>query len=265
MVVLHFRFFYPERGCFLSSLASLCFLTCPLTVDAQTAEAVPAWYRNCDQMVVVITEKWGSTEGRLRCLERVEDRWEVAHDWIPVTVGRKGLGLGAGLHPRGLTGPEKQEGDKRAPAGIFRLESGFGALAVAPSAFPYRQTTPDDFWVDDLKSRYYNQWVNITDPRVVRDWKSAEVLRRADGLYDYAIVVGHNREPIVPGLGSAIFIHAWSAPGNSTIGCTAMEKTRVKALLHWLDASKAPVLVQIPRVLIPLLRLPDEVEALLDK
>ena len=265
LLVMHFRFFRGERGYFLSSLTVFCVLAIASKASSQTLEPVPAWYRSCGQMVVVVTDHWESTEGQMRCLERGADKWVVKQDWIPVTVGRKGLGLGLGLHSGELRGPQKKEGDKRGPAGVFRLEFGFGTGGMASAAFPYRQTTDKDLWVDDPKSRFYNQWVNVTDPRVVRDWKSAETLRRTDGLYDYVIVVGHNREPILPGPGSAIFMHAWSAPGNPTIGCTAMEKARVKTLLQWLDASKAPVLVQAPGELLPTLEIPDEVMILMGK
>ena len=150
-------------------------------------------------------------------------------------------------------------GDHRAPAGVFWLESGFGTKAVAVANFPCRRTTEADRWVDDAASAHYNQWVSLDDPAIRRDWKSAEVLRRQDGIYDLAIVVGHNRGPVRKGRGSAIFVHAWYGPGRSTIGCTAMEKGQVRSLLEWLDAAKAPVLVQAPRELLPSLGLPESI------
>ena len=36
-----------------------------------------------------------------------------------------------------------------------------------------------------------------------------------------AAVLEHNTDPVVPGMGSAIFLHVWSAPGQSTSGCVA--------------------------------------------
>lgn len=250
----------------LPILRWLCVLTLCFEAEARTAEpggGPPPWHRTCGQMIVVVTETWDSPGGKMRCLERGPGGWEVKQDWADVTVGRKGLGLGIGLHANGLKGPRKREGDKRAPAGIFLIESGFGSGAFASSAIPYRQTTDDDFWVDDPNSRFYNQWVNVADPRVSRDWKSAEVLRRSDGIYECVIVVGHNRAPVTRGLGSAIFMHAWYGPHVPTIGCTAMEKERVKSLLQWLDSMKVPVLVQSPKALLPLLDLPVEVRGFL--
>lgn len=207
------------------------------------------------QIVVVVAASWESTTATLTRFERTARGWSAIDSW-PVTLGHRGLGWGIGLHPAGLAGPEKREGDRRAPAGIFVLESAFGTKAFEPRGFPWRRTDGADLWVDDPESSHYNEWVRSVDASLRRDWKSAEVLRREDGLYDFAIVVGHNRGPVVKGRGSAIFLHAWSAPGNSTIGCTAMEKRRVRELIEWLDASKRPLLVQAPREAAPLLALP---------
>ena len=39
-----------------------------------------------------------------------------------------------------------------------------------------------------------------------------ERMWRDDALYDLVIVIGHNDDPPVPGLGSAVFIHLWRGP-----------------------------------------------------
>jgi L,D-peptidoglycan transpeptidase YkuD (ErfK/YbiS/YcfS/YnhG family) len=44
---------------------------------------------------------------------------------------------------------------------------------------------------------------------------------RADALYDVVLVVGYNDAPVIPGLGSAIFVHLARA-GFPTAGCVAM-------------------------------------------
>ena len=229
-----------------------------------TASASEPWQTASGQIVLVLTDRWDSSDGTLLRLARTSGGWSRVADTIPVTVGKNGLGLGLGLHSADLKGPQKREGDRRAPAGVFRLEFAFGTAVMVFPAFPYRETTVTDFWVDDPKSRYYNQWVNTDDPDTVQDWNSAEVLRRPDGIYDTVIVVAHNRGPVVPGRGSAIFIHSWYGPGVATIGCTAMAKNDLDALLHWLEAAKNPVLVQAPRELLPRLGLPEAVTALIN-
>ena len=221
------------------------------------------WQDSSRQLVVVVADDWSSTGGLMTCLERVGENWELRGDIARVAIGRAGLGLGIGLHSDIVGVPRKKEGDKRAPAGVFRLESGFGKSPLPTALLPYRVTTASDFWVDDPGSRFYNQWVDLSDRSVRPDWKSAEILRRSDGLYEFAIVVGHNRERIQSGGGSAIFLHAWSRPGNPTIGCTAMAVSRVKALLQWLDPAKEPLLIQATAGLIPQLGLPEAVIRLL--
>jgi len=242
---------------------SLFFLFATLATTSLAADR-DAWQATAEQVILVLTDKWESTSGTMLRLERSANAWKRVEKPIPVTVGKKGLGLGLGLHSAKLKGPQKREGDKRAPAGVFRLESAFGTAEMTHPAFPYRETTATDYWVDDSKSRHYNQWVNAADPQVRPDWKSAEVLRRADGIYDAVIVVAHNRGPVVPGRGSAIFMHSWYGPGVATIGCTAMDRDHLVALLLWLDASRRPVLVQAPRELLPHLELPVGVEALIE-
>ncbi len=236
----------------------VCLAAFALASPASAEDVLPS---ACAQVVAVVTETWESTGGRLIRLERKGEAWIAASESIPVTVGHRGLGVGLGLHRGALEGPIKNEGDHRAPAGVFRLESGFGTKALPPAAFPYRRTDDADRWVDDPESARYNQWVRLDDPSVRRDWASAETMHRRDGLYDFGIVVGHNRDPVAKGRGSAIFLHAWQAPGRSTVGCTAMEKRRVRGLLEWLDAAKAPVLVQAPRSLLPQIGLPESVLA----
>ena len=48
----------------------------------------------------------------------------------PVSVGRNGAAWGLGLHAAQPQGPQKQEGDGRAPAGVFTL----GAISFSIAA-----------------------------------------------------------------------------------------------------------------------------------
>ena len=52
---------------------------------------------------------------------------------------------------------------------------------------------------------------------------SHEVLKRDDCAYDVLIVMGHNDDPPVPGLGSAVFLHLDRPDHRSTLGCVAVE------------------------------------------
>ena len=141
------------------------------------------------------------------------------------------------------------EGDKRSPAGIFWLGPAFGVAAQPPdgSQFPYRQTTDEDYFVDDPESASYNRWLrlkNNEDPHKL--FRTAEKMKWADGVYEFGVVIHHNMSPTIRRRGSAIFLHVWRGPDKPTVGCTAMSKSDMSMLLRWLDAEKQPLLVQAP-------------------
>jgi L,D-peptidoglycan transpeptidase YkuD (ErfK/YbiS/YcfS/YnhG family) len=223
------------------------------------------------QVVFVVSDNWDSDSGELFAFEYQKEGLVSVFRGIPVTLGSAGTGIGLGMHSAGMQGPEKREGDKRAPAGIFPLEFSFGTKPVeefGKTGLHYKITSSADYWVDDAKSTFYNRLVNTDASKIRKDWSSAETLRRSDGLYDLVIVVGHNRSPrIIPGRGSAIFLHRWSAPGKPTIGCTAMAPDNLQKLWSWLDAKKMPLLVQGPRDFVKKLSPPpiasDQLEAIL--
>jgi L,D-peptidoglycan transpeptidase YkuD (ErfK/YbiS/YcfS/YnhG family) len=56
-------------------------------------------------------------------------------------------------------------------------------------------------------------------------------LWRADGLYDLIVVIGYNDDPVVPGKGSAIFLHVASPDYRPTHGCVALARDDLLAVL----------------------------------
>lgn len=195
------------------------------------------------QVVLVTTPLWTSSGGTLRGYVRTEDGFDSALEPILVRIGSRGLGRGRGLVSAASSAPTvKKEGDKKAPAGVFRFGTAFGTQPTAPyrgKGWPYRPTTPDDYWVDDPKSPDYNRWVTPAAGQQMK-W-SAERLSR----YSLGLVVEHNTTDTEPGAGSAIFIHPWRTPETSTVGCTALAANQLEMLLGWLDPKAHPVLIQI--------------------
>jgi L,D-peptidoglycan transpeptidase YkuD (ErfK/YbiS/YcfS/YnhG family) len=166
---------------------------------------------------------------------------------IPVVLGKKGMAWGRGL-VEFKQGAPKVEGDNKAPAGIFRLGPAFGYAprSAAPwIKLPYIPLTKYSEGIDDPHSRYYNQLVDRSKIAKI-DWRSSEQMLRADVLYKWGIVVAHN-PAATPGAGSCIFLHIWKNSHTATVGCTAMAEGDLVALLRWLDPSKRPVLIQMPR------------------
>lgn len=75
---------------------------------------------------------------------------------------------------------------------------------------------------------------------------SAEAMRRADAQYEIGCVLEWNTAPVVPGRGSAIFLHVWNGPDQPTAGCVALAREHVALLLAWFEAVQRPVVVAVP-------------------
>jgi len=203
------------------------------------------------QCVVVLTDNWASTTGIMQAFERdkAAANWKEQGPGIAVVTGKNGLGQGRGLVRLDFAGaPAKQEGDDRAPAGIFRLSSAFGYAPAGSAAWiklPYLALSKRIEGIDDPNSRFYNKLVDRS--KVAKsDWRSSEQMRRDDLLYKWGVVVDHN-PAAVPGAGSCIFLHVWKNSATLTTGCTAMPESDLVNLIRWLDPARHPILVQMPK------------------
>lgn len=132
---------------------------------------------------------------------------------------------------------EKREGDKMTPSGLFTLTEAFGADPVPPTRLPYRVVTDEDAWSEDPTSPAYNSWVKV--PKA----EGGDRLKREDDLYFHALVVDYNRNPVVPGLGSAIFIHKADPFGAGTLGCVGMRTEDLDRVLAALDPAMHPTIL----------------------
>ncbi len=201
-----------------------------------------------DQLVIVVVPDDETIQGVMYQFERVGENWQQEGKTILVSIGKNGLAWGKGeMDERVMRGFRKQEGDGKAPAGIFTFGKAFGyAGTEEATAFklPYVQSTDTYFCVDDVNSAYYNSVVTTDD--VNKDWNSAEDMLRKDGLYEWGVFVNHNT-PADSGDGSCILMHVWRGQGKPTAGCTATSKINLLKVLHWLDPEKNPRLVQITK------------------
>jgi D-alanyl-D-alanine dipeptidase/L,D-peptidoglycan transpeptidase YkuD (ErfK/YbiS/YcfS/YnhG family) len=125
---------------------------------------------------------------------------------------------------------DKREGDGTTPLGVFGFGKAFGIAENPGASMPYTQVSSFDVWVDDPASKYYNQWARTDFPDA--DWKSAEHLAKFDVAYKYAITINYNMTPVVPGKGSAIFLH--TATGRPTVGCVAVPEAAMVFFLNFI-------------------------------
>jgi zinc D-Ala-D-Ala dipeptidase len=201
-----------------------------------------------EQLVVVTTPSWTSTTGTMRRFERSTptSEWRSLDAPVPVVVGRTGIAWGAGFDEISAEGPHKHEGDGKAPAGVFPLDTAFGFAprdSMDDVKLPYVQLLPTTDCVDDTASVHYNTVVDRAGvPHV--DWNSAEHMREVP-QYKIGVIVGYNASPPAKARGSCIFLHIWSGADSHTAGCTAFDEARLRDTIAWLDPKRRPLLVQL--------------------
>jgi L,D-peptidoglycan transpeptidase YkuD (ErfK/YbiS/YcfS/YnhG family) len=212
--------------CSLLVVCALLFSSCaslgthfPSKVDIQDAKQVMVVVPAGHKPFTAVLTAWSVEDGRWM---RKFGPWSAA-------VGRSGLA------PEG----EKREGDGRTPSGIYPLRTAFGSAPAINTKLTYRQATAHDFWIDEPASAEYNQWVSGEVPAV-----SHEKMLRTDGVYNIGAVIEYNTAPVVPGSGSAIFLHIWGEHGTKpTAGCVALSERRLRKLLAWLDTKQKPLII----------------------
>jgi L,D-peptidoglycan transpeptidase YkuD (ErfK/YbiS/YcfS/YnhG family) len=138
---------------------------------------------------------------------------------VVCAVGRGGL----------CAAEDKREGDGRTPAGDWPIRAVMWRQDRLPrpdTALPTKPIKPSDGWCDDPRHPAYNRPVELPYPA------SAEAMWRDDDVYDLVVELGYNDDPVVPGAGSAIFLHL-ARPGYlPTEGCVALAEVDLRDLLR---------------------------------
>src|SRR3569833_837193 len=141
----------------------------------------------------------------------------------PGHEARAALGKG-GLRPAA----DKREGDGASPIGAWPIRRVLYRADKGPppsTALPVQAIDHKQGWCDAPLDGAYNRPVTLPLPA------SAEGLWRDDGGYDLVVILGHNDDPVVPGAGSAIFLHLARPDFSPTEGCVALSREDLEALL----------------------------------
>lgn len=131
---------------------------------------------------------------------------------------------------------DKREGDGATPLGRYPIRQLLyrpDRVAAPAARLPLQALTPQDGWCDDPGNAAYNRFVTLPFAA------SHEILWREDHVYDVIAVLGHNDDPPVPGLGSAIFLHVARPDYSGTEGCVALALPDLLTLLSSLPAKAA--------------------------
>lgn len=149
-----------------------------------------------------------------------DGRFDLGDRTCPCALGKGGV----------VRADHKREGDGCSPLGtwpirqiFFRPDQKFAALM--PAGLTASAIKTSDGWCDAPEDPQYNRHVTLPYPA------SAEHLWLEDRVYDVVVVLGHNDDPPVPFMGSAIFLHLARPDYSPTAGCVALNEADMEAFL----------------------------------
>ncbi len=182
------------------------------------------------QLIVVTAQISNTSYAMISTYEKNNGQWVCIHKNIAGYIGVKGFSA------------NKTEGDKKTPAGAFKVGTCFSKTSGIATGLDVYKYDSKDVWVDDPASKYYN--THQREPANGR-WKSAENFSKtANGIYDVFFNIEYNT-PAIKNKGSAIFFHI-ANPNmllKYTNGCVSTDRTSFMSIVKWLDRDRAPVIL----------------------
>lgn len=179
------------------------------------------------QLITVVAGQRTSTRGSLRLWQKADGCWRpVAGPWS------------AWLGGRGVSS-DRREGDQTTPVGVFGIGRVMYGVAPNPGVrYRYRRIVCGDWWVEDPRSPYYNQFRHARCGSKPPFAVVSDDLSRSPTAYRHFAFIGFNTDPVVPGRGSAIFLHA--STGRPTLGCISLPPAQLVRTLRWLRPASGP-------------------------
>jgi L,D-peptidoglycan transpeptidase YkuD (ErfK/YbiS/YcfS/YnhG family) len=218
---------HPMPNRVVTALAATAVLLATTAAPA-TASTLPVTYQGgAGQVITVIADSPTATTAVLTAWERHGSKWRAVHGPVTANVGSQGIG-------------QASETTSKTPAGVWTLTEAFGIQANDGTRLPYRQVGTSDWWVSDTTSPLYNTYYHCDPGTCPFNEGAGEDLGKAGMVYNHAVVIDYNRQPVVPGAGSAFFLHV--SAGKPTAGCVSIPADDLKAVMAWLDPAQHPVI-----------------------
>lgn len=190
------------------------------------------------QLITVIAPSRRSTVASLEVFRREGTCFHLVEGPFGANVGGNGLST------------THREGDDTTPIGLFAIQSTMYGVDPSPGvAYRYHRLVCGDWWDEQSSSPLYNHFVHVrcgTPPPFGGD---SEPLWEVTPQYDYFAVIDFNRSPVVPGRGSAIFLHV--SIGAPTTGCVALPRVDLVRVLRLLRPTLHPMIYISTRQLLP--------------
>jgi len=194
------------------------------------------------RLVLVTAATMNDTAAAMRLYERSapSEPWRALGSSEPAMIGKAGMAWSPFFRRLARPGePIKVDGDKRAPAGFYKIGRSFGTL---PSSRPgHIRVTEDTVCVYEPSSPHYNK---IVPRQVAGPFVGVENMSRMLPMYRRGLLVDYPTDARRKA-GSCIFIHVWRSPTTGTAGCVAVPEPRVEALQAF--SQGGAVLAILPR------------------
>ncbi len=129
---------------------------------------------------------------------------------------------------------DKVEGDGKTPVGTHALRELYyraDRLTKPETGMEAKVLQQDMAWCDDPAHPDYNKRITLPHPTDTRE------KRGDDPIFDIIVVLGYNDDPVVPGKGSAVFMHVAREGLTPTAGCVALKLGDLLEVLKVLDKS----------------------------
>ncbi|WP_096303822.1 L,D-transpeptidase [Jatrophihabitans sp. GAS493] len=185
---------------------------------------------NATRVITVVARSTGSTTATLQAWNKA-----AGGGWI-----RYGAAVTAHIGSQGMT-TAPSESKSATPIGSYTLTTSFGWRSNPGTALPYRLTNANSWWVSDPSSSKYNTYQSCAPGASCGFNQHLSEHLRGVSVYPYAVVINYNTGPIVPGAGSAIFLHV--TDGKATAGCVAIPQAKLVTLMKWLTPAAHPRII----------------------
>lgn len=136
-------------------------------------------------------------------------------------IGAEGIGNGS-------------EYEAATPRGNHGFAKAFGVAENPGTSLPYTVVNENHYWVDEVDSDYYNQFVDISEAKFEGMNITSEHLVDEPLVYKYVLALDYN-SACVKGKGSAFFLHVTN--GRPTLGCIAITESEMVTVLKNVNGS----------------------------
>lgn len=198
------------------------------TACSASADAI-AGTSSSGELITVVAPTVRSPSATLEFFVRQGGCFRLVDGPYPALVGRNGLSA------------HHHEGDDTTPIGLFGIQSTmYGVLPDPGVRYAYHRLVCGDWWDEQSSSPLYNHFVHVPCGTTPGFGGDSEALWRTVPSYDYFAVIAYNRHPIVPGRGSAIFLHV--STGQPTAGCVSIPVADLLRVLRGLRPDMKPLI-----------------------